>query len=89
MTISSDQARFLAHKAVLALGAANNDNFAIMDDKTVETHSGWMFFYNTQEFIDTGDPTCALAGNGPILVQRSGEIIELPSSAQWEAPGGY
>lgn len=84
MTISFDQAKFLAKEGVSALGAASDDEFVLMEDKTVETERGWVFFYNTQEFIETGDPISALAGNGPILVKRSGEVSELPSAVPWE-----
>ena len=84
MTISLDQAKSLAKKAISLLGAASNDQFVIMEDKTVETERGWVFFYNTQEFMKTRDPVSALAGNGPIFVKRSGDVRELPSAISWE-----
>jgi Immunity protein 35 len=84
MTISSDQAKLLAKKAVSALGAASEDEFLLIEGNTVETDHGWVFFYNTREFIDTGEPTSSLVGNGPIFVSRTGEVRELPSAVPWE-----
>jgi hypothetical protein len=31
---------------------------------------GWVFFYNSHEFIRTGNRRAALAGNAPFLVDR-------------------
>ena len=38
-----------------------------------------VFSFNTVEYIRTGDPASALAGNGPILVTRNGDVRQLPS----------
>ena len=48
---------------------------AIVDGEPSETVHAWVFFYNTKEYLETGDFSEALAGNGPILVNKvSGEI---------------
>lgn len=44
---------------------------ALCRDLTVERRLGWAFFYNTQEFIETGRFSAQLAGNGPIVVMKS------------------
>ena len=46
---------------------------------------GWIFFYNSRDFVETSDATAALAGNGPILVTHSGEVSETPSAVAWES----
>ncbi len=58
--------------------------FEILLDSTREIEQGWVFFYNTADFVRTKDPKFALAGNGPILVTREGTIHELPSAIPWE-----
>ncbi len=45
-------------------------------EQTVEKSFGWVFFYNTREFIESGNIIYALAGNGPIIVNRhTAEVI--------------
>lgn len=48
---------------------------AIVDGEPSETAHAWVFFYNTRGYLESGDFSEALAGNGPILVNKmSGEI---------------
>ena len=84
MKMSPDKAKVLAEKAVAALGSASGDNFALIYDKTIEVNEGWVFFYNTREFIETRNFTSRLAGNGPIFVNRNGVVRNLPSAVPWE-----
>lgn len=83
MKMSLDKAKALAEEAVAALGTASGYDFALIYDKTVEVNQGWVFFYNTREFIDTGNVTSRLAGNGPIFVSRTGVVRNLPSAIPW------
>jgi hypothetical protein len=84
VTISFDQAKALAEKTVATLGAASGDEFDIIHNKTIHASEGWIFFYNSKEFIETGDRSSALAGNGPIFVDRNGDARLLPSAVPWE-----
>jgi len=38
-----------------------------------ETEEGWTFGYNSRAFLEHGDIASSLAGNGPVVVPRSGE----------------
>ncbi|NPU14547.1 hypothetical protein HL666_27620 [Bradyrhizobium sp. 83002] len=84
MKISSDQAQRLAEEAIKALANECNDVFALMNDRTIELENGWVFFYNTKDFVETRDARLALAGNGPIYVSRRGDVCQLPSAVPWE-----
>lgn len=57
---------------------------SINHEETVELPDGWLFFYNTKAFLDSGDPVMALAGNGPIFVSIEGTMTRLSSSTPWE-----
>lgn len=46
----------------------------IVDEETQEHEFGWVFFYNSKEYIDTGDFIHAIAGNAPVVVLRDGTI---------------
>ena len=81
MAIAFDQAKLLAERAVRAIADASNDEFSIVDNKTID--EGWLFFYNSKDFIETGNLSSSLAGNGPIFVDRGGAVKTLPSAIPW------
>ncbi|MBW2365555.1 MAG: hypothetical protein JRF25_10950 [Deltaproteobacteria bacterium] len=47
----------------------------ILDDQTQEHDFGWVFFYTTREYIEKGDFSAALAGNAPLIIDKSGGQI--------------
>jgi hypothetical protein len=87
MSITREQAQDLASGKVRELARDAGDDFAIAPAETVQREEGWLFFYNSRDFVETGDPLSALAGNGPILVTTSGEVREISSAVGWNAPG--
>ena len=46
------------------------DNIVIVDEHTVERPFGWVFIYNTREYLESGQLADALAGNDPWIVDR-------------------
>ena len=41
---------------------------------------GWIFFYNSRRYLETRSPLLALAGNGPVVVERHGQLHQLGSA---------
>ncbi len=41
-----------------------DQTWAIVETQTRETASAWIFFYNAQRYLDTGNVIGKLAGNG-------------------------
>lgn len=50
----------------------------LVDDKlTIEKEWGWVFFYNTSDYLKSGDIDEGLIGNAPYMANKiTGEIIE-------------
>jgi len=47
----------------------------VMRSLTREEDFGWVFFFNTRQFVQSGDMNFALGGNAPLIVDReSGEL---------------
>jgi hypothetical protein len=47
----------------------------VMKSLTREEDFGWVFFFNTRQFAETGDMNFALGGNTPLIVDReTGEL---------------
>lgn len=54
---------------------------AIIESRTLQKPYGWVFFYNSRRFLETGNPLEALGGNGPIVVERAeGRLHQLGSA---------
>lgn len=45
-----------------------------------ETTDSWVFGYNSRAFIEDGDIMSAPAGNGPVIIPKSGEPPHLGPS---------
>lgn len=50
-------------------------------DSTIEKPYGWVFFYNTKEFLETGNRLAALGGNAPIMVEKATGQIYITGTA--------
>lgn len=44
---------------------------AVQWDATAEFNFGWVFYWNSRRFLESGDPRFALDGNTPFLVDRN------------------
>ena len=50
-------------------------DLVIVDESTIEKEWGWIFFYNSERYLTTGEISHALAGNAPYIVNRhTGEM---------------
>lgn len=72
------------------------DSLVLVPEHTIERPFGWVFFYTSRLYRDTGDIKYALAGNAPLIVNRSsGEVVATGTSrpvehyiAEYEARTG-
>ena len=44
---------------------------SIVDKQTLDRDWCWVFFYQSQAFLQTGSRSDLLAGNGPIMVEKA------------------
>lgn len=47
-----------------------NDEIVIVDDATIEKEYGWIFFYNSKIFLETGNMLYSILGNIPLVVDK-------------------
>ena len=77
--ITKKQAKALVEKMINAQDSTGTKTtkLVILDNETIEKKWGWVFFYNTENYLKTGDFYEALAGNAPCIVNRyTGELFE-------------
>jgi hypothetical protein len=52
-----------------------SSDYVVVDESTIEKPFGWIFFYQSKKFLETGIFMHRLAGNGPVFVNKvTGEI---------------
>ncbi len=50
----------------------------IFDERTIRKPYGWIFLYQSEAYVRSGDPSDLLAGNGPVVVlERDGTVHRL------------
>lgn len=54
----------------------DDDSLVLLLEHTIERPFGWVFFYTSRLYRETGEFRYALAGNAPLIVnRRSGEVV--------------
>ena len=99
MVLTREEAKELVYARINAHDPHTDRSveLAIIDDETIEKEYGWVFFYQTKEYLKTGNIIDALAGNAPYIVNKyTGELIETGTAnpveeyiAEYESESGY
>ena len=45
-------------------------DLVVREDRTLEKPFGWIVFWDSRTFVETGDPRLAAIGNGPLIIDR-------------------
>jgi hypothetical protein len=77
---SMQEARRLAEHYLITICSSTDP--AIVDEQTLETDFGWVFFWNSRQFRETGEFQYALAGNAPLIVDRRDGSVRETSTAE-------
>lgn len=71
------KAKIIVSERLAELEASVGEPLGLMEEKTLEKGFGWVFFYNTKRYLETGEFTYMLAGNAPFIVdKRDGSLHE-------------
>ena len=71
-------------RKILGIGPSERDilELVLLDDQTIEDDFGWVFFFESKAFLDTGNTSHALAGNAPLLVSRMDGSVHVTGTAR-------
>ncbi len=84
--INAQTARGMARHQVATMAVDLGLDLVLQPEKTMETDVGWVFFYNSRQFVETGDEKHALIGNAPLLIDgRTGSLHLLGTERPVEA----
>ena len=56
-------------------------SLVVQEELTLCEDFGWVFFYNSQKYIETGDFKSSLVGNAPIVVLKDDGSIRYTGTA--------
>jgi CHASE2 domain-containing sensor protein len=80
--IDKNAATDIARKYLAAKKASPNAVPSLQEALTIEKAFGWVFFYNSAKYLETGDDRYALIGNSPLIVDRRDGSLHVTGSAQ-------
>ena len=74
LTVS--QAKNLVEARLSALADETECELVVVDSATLERTFGWVFFFQSRLYLETGEFMHCLVGNAPLIVNRfTGEIV--------------
>jgi hypothetical protein len=80
------EAKRLVERHIRESSQGIEDELVILDEHTIERPYGWVFFYDSRGYLETGELSRMLAGNAPVLVhKRDGHIEALGTALPVEA----
>ena len=79
---NQQEARRLVDQYLSGMRTSPPTELAILPEHTIETDFGWVFFWNSRRYVETADFQYALAGNGPLIVDRRDGSIHPTSAAE-------
>jgi hypothetical protein len=83
VTVSnSAEARRLAQDQLTAIASSSHMALALLDEHTIEVDFGWIFFWTSTKYRETGEFRYAVAGNGPLIVDRRDGSVHEASTAR-------
>ena len=62
-------------------GKYNPTDCVVLEDQTIEKEWGWVFFYQSKAYIESGDFRDMLGGNAPIIVNRATGVLSKTGTA--------
>jgi hypothetical protein len=80
--ITKEQAREKMEMYLRAKDEKRDDKFVLLDKYTREEDFGWVFFYQSEMYVKTGDMRYALGGNAPIIIDRQTGELHVTGTAR-------
>jgi hypothetical protein len=74
--ITQDDANQVALSYLTKLEQEFGEPLGLANSETLDKSFGWVFFYNSKAYLETGDFGSMLGGNAPFIVNKSnGEVV--------------
>lgn len=77
--ITKEEAQKIIYNKINEIDHSSSDmpEMVIVEDSTIEKEYGWIFFYESKDFLESGKTRDAIAGNSPYIFNKyTAEIVE-------------
>jgi hypothetical protein len=75
--LNFEQAKEIAMRKIDNVAKQSNIPLSMLEDSTETFEYGWIFFYQSTEYVTTGDLGKLVGGNAPILIDKfTGHVFE-------------
>ena len=79
--ITLAEATKIALAYISKLEQSTEDPVILLESKTIEKPFGWVYFYDSKLYIETGEFECQLLGNAPLIINRNSGKIHVTGTA--------
>jgi hypothetical protein len=80
--MNESEARKIAIAYLDSMTRRSGCEIAIIDGATIEKSYGWIFFYDSKQYLESGNFSDRLVGNAPIVVARADGGIHETGTAR-------
>lgn len=80
--IDFDTASNIAWEYIRGLRAPAGDSLVLLEEMVREEEFGWVFYYASKNYAETGDIRYLVFGNAPIIVNRNTGILTVTGTAK-------
>jgi hypothetical protein len=75
--MTMNKAKSLALECVARLTGRTREELLLIDELTQCRRCGWIFFYESRAYLETGDVSHAIGRTGPVVVTHQGQVHQL------------
>jgi hypothetical protein len=79
--MSLQDAQSLVESMIAETDLPDGDIAVVLEDDTLTRPWGWVFFYQSRRYLETGDFSSCLAGNAPIIVDARTGVATVTGTA--------
>jgi hypothetical protein len=80
--INIGQATELAKEKISIIEKKGTIRLALLESETMAFEFGWVFFYQSEMFVRTGDEDSLVGGNAPILIDKYDGSVHLTGTSK-------
>ncbi|MFW5443461.1 MAG: YrhB domain-containing protein [Methylococcaceae bacterium] len=80
--ITEYDAKKIAYQYIKELEGKLGELLMLADTETIEKPFGWIFFYNSKDYLETGELSYMLAGNAPFIVDKENGQLHVTGTDQ-------
>lgn len=71
----------LARAVISRMTVGRRHDLVLQEDRTIDTSFGWVFFYDSRRYLESGDFRLRAIGNSPLIVDRRNATVHLTGTA--------